>query len=196
VALAVAVVIGVVASTVATVIEASAEGPCPDRAYGCGRFEPGEAVQLGVIVTAPGLQPFDVPSSLAGHPVVVHELPVGCSVDAATAAAREIATDPPDGPPFLAAISTACPRATLPIAQILDDSGISLVVTGEAPELPSPLGFALTGSSVAAAARAVLEVAEGLAVLDAGTLMIPRTMLRDDLVGASLDRLDPERPVL
>jgi hypothetical protein len=195
--LAGAVALGVVASTVAVMVEASAGGACPDRAYGCATFESGEPVQLAVLVPEEGgLGPSDPPSHLAGRPVVVHELAVDCSVESAVAAAREIATDPPDGPPFLAAISATCPRATLPVAQILDDSGIALVVSGEPPRLPRPAGFALLGAEPPAALGAVLEAAAALIVLDGGDLLVPRTSLRDDLVEAGLDRLDPERPHL
>ena len=194
--LAVAVALGVVASTVATVIAASSKGACPDEAYGCARFEDGEAVQLAMVVARPGPASMDVPSGLGGRPVEVHEFAVGCSVEDAVTAAREIATDPPDGPPFLAAASATCPRASLPIAQILDDSGISLVVTGEEPELPRPAGFALAGPSPSAALASVLQVAEGLVEQDDHALLVPRTQLRDGLVEAGLPWLDPERPVL
>lgn len=196
VALAAAVALGVVASTVATVYETAAEGACSDPAYGCVAFVTGEPVQVALVVPREGLAPMDVPSSLQGRPVIVHELPVGCSVEAAAAAAREIATDPPDAPPFLAAVSATCPAAGIPLAQILDDSGIALVVAGEPPPVPAAVGFTLVGAELPGAASLILEVAGRVAFLDSGAILVPRTPLRDGLLEAGLTRLDPERPLL
>lgn len=197
-ALAVAVALGVVVSTVATVVETSADD-CPAAAYGCAGFEPGEPLQIAAVVSSGqgdlGLSA-TVPATVLGRPVRVLTFEVGCSVEEAARAARDIATDPPDGPPFLAAVSATCPAAGIPVAQILDDSGIALVVAGEPPPVPAPVGFTLVGAEPPGAASLILEVAGRLAFLDSGAILVPRTPLRDGLVEAGLDRLDPERPLL
>jgi hypothetical protein len=184
-ALGVAVVLGVAASTVATMIEAS-RGDCPDRAYGCARFEPGEAVQIAAVVSS-GRDGVDLTGSTValGRPVRVLEFRVGCSVEDAAEAAREIATDPPDGPPTLAAVALTCPEAGIPLAQILDDSGISLVAVDPDPP-PVSTAFLLAGPDPSAAAAAILEVAERVAVEDDGALLVPRTAQRDGLLGEGL----------
>jgi hypothetical protein len=220
-ALAFAVALGVVASTVATVVETSAAA-CPDPAYGCAGFEPGEPVQIAAVVSSGhGDLGGAVPASVLGRPVRVLTFRVGCSVEEAALAARDIATDPPDGPPVLAAISATCSPAAVPLAQILDDSGISLLAAGEPASPHVPAGFALEGLEPAAAATAVLEVATRVAVEHEGALLVPRTLLRDGLLAEGLapvpaggrpapsrgetgpmlgsgpgGRLDPERPLL
>jgi hypothetical protein len=189
-ALAVAVAVGVVASTVATVIETSADD-CPDPAYGCARFEVGEPVQIAAVVSAGRDhldQPAAVPATVLGRPVRVLWFEVGCSVEEAARAARDIATDPPDGPPFLAAIAAICPQAAVPIAQILDDSGISLLAAEHPAPLPGRVGFALEGMEPHASAMLVLEVAARVAVEHEGDLLVPRTPLRDGLLAGGLGR--------
>jgi hypothetical protein len=187
-ALGLVVALGVVASTVATVVETSAATACPDREYGCARFEPGEPLQIAVIVSEAGNLGVStaVPAGVRGRPVRVLPFRVGCSVVEAARAAREIATDPPDGPPFLGAIVAACPRAALPVAQILDDSGIFLLVTGDPPFPPAPVGFSLVGLEPAAAAEAVIEVVERVAAEHEGSLLVPRAGLRDGLLAMGL----------
>jgi hypothetical protein len=190
-ALALAVALGVVASTVATVIETSPD-ECPDAAFGCARFEPGEPLQIAAVGSSgdQGLSA-TVPATVLGRPVRVLSFEVGCSVEEAAQAARDVATDPPDGPPFLAAISATCPQATVPVAQILDDSGITLLSTGDPAPPPLPLGFALEGLEPASAAEAVLEVASRVAVGHEGDLLVPRTPLRDGLLAEGLAPVPP-----
>ncbi|MGH2653198.1 MAG: hypothetical protein ACRDHV_02465 [Actinomycetota bacterium] len=187
-ALAAAVALGVVASTVASVIETSAAA-CPDREYGCAGFEPDEPLQIAVVVSS-GLGDLgvsaSVPATVSGRSVVVLTFRVGCSVEEAALAARDIATDPPDGPPVLAAIAATCPAAAIPVAQILDDSGISLLAAGDPAPPPVPAGFALVGLEPTAAAAAVLEVASRVAVEHEGALLVPRTRLRDGLLAEGL----------
>jgi hypothetical protein len=187
-ALAAAVALGVVASTVATVIETSAAA-CPDPEYGCAAFEPGEPLQIAVVLSS-GRGDLGasaaVPATVLGRPVRVLTFRVGCSVEEAAQAARDIATDPPDGPPVLAAIAATCAAAQLPLAQILDDSGISVLLTGDPARPPVPVGFALEGLEPAAAAAAVLEVTARVAVEHEGALLVPRTGLRDGLLAEGL----------
>jgi hypothetical protein len=195
-ALAVAVALGVVASTVATVIETSAAA-CPDPAYGCASFEPGEPLQIAAVVSS-GHGDLGVagavPARVLGRPVRVLTFRVGCSVDEAVRAARDIATDPPDGPPVLAAISATCSPAAVSVAQILDDSGISILLAGDPYPPPVPAGFALEGLDPAAAATAVLEVAARVAVEHEGALLVPRTRLRDGLLAEGLAPVPTARP--
>ncbi len=190
-ALGVAVALGVVVSTVATVIETSPD-ECPDAAFGCARFEPGEPLQIAAVGSSgdQGLSA-TVPATVLGRPVRVLSFEIGCSVEEAAQAARDIATDPPDGPPFLAAIAATCSQAAVPLAQILDDSGISLLAAGDPALPPVPVGFALQGLDPAAAATAVLEVAARVAVEHEGELLVPRTPLRDGLLGEGLAPIPP-----
>ncbi|MGH2655317.1 MAG: hypothetical protein ACRDIZ_01225 [Actinomycetota bacterium] len=193
IALAAAVGLGVVASTVATVVETSA-ADCPDPAYGCARFEPGESLQIATVVSSDQDDPgpsVAVPATVLGRPVRVLTFEVGCSVEEAARAARDIATDPPDDPPVLAAIVAACPRAAVPVAQILDDSGISMLATGDPMSPPVPVGFALEGLDPAAAVEAILEVAAEVAVKRQGDLLVPRTGLRDGLLAEGLAPVPP-----
>jgi hypothetical protein len=185
-ALGVAVALGVGASTVATLVEAS-RGDCPDRAYGCARFEPGEPVRIAVVVSSDGAD-LSAPAEVLGRPLRVLEFRVGCSVEDAADAARQVATDPPDGPPVLGAVASTCPQAGIPLAQILDDSGISLVAEDPAPP-PVPADFLLTGPEPAEAAAAILEVAGRVAVESDGTVLVPRTALRDGLLARGLVRV-------
>lgn len=220
-ALAVAVALGVVASTVATVIEARGDAACPDPAYGCAAFEPGEPVRVGVLFPAgePGrfgaVAAFLFRRTLNGHRVQVASFDGRCSTEAATEAARELATDPPDGPPVVAVVGDLCDEAEIPAVQILDDSGITFVATLDpgvrapvrldrylrAPALPPggtvnldtprPLGEAELAAF--AATDAILEVAERVAVEHDGALLIPRTPLRDGLLAEGLAPVHPAR---
>jgi len=192
-ALAAVVALGVVASTVATVIETSAAA-CPDPEYGCAALEPGEPLQIAAVLSSGhgdlGVSA-SVPASVLGRSVRVLTFRVGCSVEEASQAARDIATDPPDGPPVLAAIAVTCSAAQLPLAQILGDSGISMLVAGAPPSPPVPAGFALEGLEPAAAGAAVLEVAARVAVEHEGALLVPRTGLRDGLLAEGLAPVPP-----
>lgn len=213
-ALGIVVSLGVVASTVATVIEARGDAACPDPAYGCAAFEPGEPVQIGVLFPAEEPGRFGAVAallsrqSLRGHRVQVASLDGACSTEAATEAARDLATDPPDGPPVVAVVGDLCDEAEIPVVQILDDTGITFVAAldpGGPPPVrldryllapgtppggvhldpPRPLGEAELAAF--AATRAILEVAARVAVVHEGTLLIPRTPLRDGLVAGGLE---------
>ena len=194
--LGLALVLGVVASTVATVVSSTARPGCPDAEYECATFEPGEPAVLGVLASdgaATGAVRMAVElhgGRLAGRPVRILAWNDGCRVPSAARGARELATDAPDEPPVVAVVAETCPKALAPAAQILSDSGITLVsVTPVA--LPPPAGhpsFYLVpgadprGNVAAAAAAAILDVSESLARTDPdGALLVPRTPLRDAL---------------
>ena len=195
--LGLALVLGVVASTVATVVSSSARPGCPDADYGCATFEPGEPVVLGVLSSdgdAAGAVRMAAElhgGRLAGRPVRILAWKDGCRVSSAAQGARELATDAPDEPPVLAVVAETCPRALTPAAQILSDSGITLV-SAIPVSLPPPAGhpsfYLVPGvdrrAEVApAAADAILDVSQSLARTDPdGALLIPRTPLRDALL--------------
>ncbi|MGH2766508.1 MAG: hypothetical protein ACRDKA_11455 [Actinomycetota bacterium] len=203
-ALAGAVVVGIAAGTVATVIDAGTDDACPDPEYGCARFEPGEPVQVGALFPddSEGLSGVSAAvrsrGTLLGRPLRVVPFDLSCSVRETAEAGREFATDPPDGPPVLAVITETCSAAEIPLAQILDDSGITLISTLHPAETPAPLPFYLAGvgsaaeiaepiePAAAAAAETVLDVVERVAVEHEGDLLVPRTQLRDGLLEAGL----------
>jgi ABC-type branched-subunit amino acid transport system substrate-binding protein len=194
--LGLALVIGVVASTVATVVSPSARPGCPEAEYGCATFEPGEPVVLGVLAsdgdTASAVRmAVELHGGrLAGRPVRILAWTDGCRVPSAARGARELATDAPDEPPVVAVVAETCLRALTPAAQILSDSGVTLVSTAPVA-LPTSAGdpsFYLVpgadpqGEVAPAAAGAILDVAQSLARPGPdGALLIPRTPLRDAL---------------
>jgi hypothetical protein len=195
--LGLALILGVVASTVATVVSSSPRPGCPDAEYGCATFEPGEPVVLGVLSSRG-----DVVRSvrhaigvhggrLAGRPVRLLAWNDRCRVSSAADGARELATDAPDEPPVVAVVAETCPRALTPAAQMLSDSGITMVSLTPVALPPSaghPSFYLVPGADprsnlAAAAAGAILGVSESLARTDPdGSLLVPRTPLRDDLV--------------
>jgi hypothetical protein len=188
------VVLGIAASTVATVIDVRGEPSCPDQRYGCATFEPGESVQIGSLFQEgpagdEGVQAaLSTPPEVQGRSLRVLSFDGRCSAEAATRAAREFATDPPDGPPVVAVLADACAVAEIPVAQILSDSGITFISVREPSDPPGSAPYYLSGSG-----RALEETAQTLvrsvaqvAVVDRGDLLIPRTQLRDALVAAGL----------
>jgi hypothetical protein len=193
--LGLALTLGVVASTVATVVSSGARPGCRDADYRCATFEPGEPVVLGVLasggdaVSAVRMAVELHGGRLAGRPVRILAWKDGCHVSSAAQGARELATDAPDEPPVLAVVAATCPRALAPAAQILSDSGVTLV-SATPVILPPPTGhpsfYLVPGAdppaNVAAAAGAILDVSESLARTDPdGALLVPRTPLRDAL---------------
>jgi hypothetical protein len=193
--LGLALVLGVVASTVATVMSSSARPGCPDAEYGCATFEAGEPVVLGVLSSRP-----DVVGSvqeavelhggrLAGRPVRILAWNDRCRVSSATAGARELATDSPDEPPVVAVVAETCSRALTPTAQILSDSGVTVVspIPVDLPPSAGRASFYLVPRSPPLGAESVAGVilteAESLARTDPdGALLVPRTPLRDVLL--------------
>jgi hypothetical protein len=202
VSLAVAVALGVVASTVVTIVQVSADEDCPDAAYGCATFQSGEPVQIGAMFrTIDGSGPRAVQDAvnergaqLLGRPVRVVSWPTRCTPAGGAVAARELATDPPDGPPVVAIVGGACVTALAPAAQIVSDSGITLVSPPEFGSVPAGLraryhlafpGAGGPGAMAAAVLDAVAEVARGR---EDGALLVPRTPLRDALLARGLVR--------
>jgi hypothetical protein len=195
--LGLALVVGVVASTVATVVSSGARSGCPDAEYRCAAFEPGEPVVLGVLASdgdtarAVRMAVELHGGRLAGRPVRILAWKDRCRVSSAAQGARELATDAPDEPPVLAVVAETCPRALTPAAQILSDSGVTLVSAIPVP-LPPPAGHPsfdlVPGADPRAevaptAADAILDVSRSLARTDPdGALLIPRTPLRDALL--------------
>ncbi|HEV3475468.1 MAG TPA: hypothetical protein VG602_08890 [Actinomycetota bacterium] len=201
IALAVAVVLGVAASTVAGSIASRGQPGCPDLAYRCATFKPGEALVLGVLLpetNGPGVEAIRqvvqrYQGSIRGRPVEVESFGSGCTPEGATNGVRELATDEPDGPPVIAVIGGACPEAAVPAAQILSDSGITLVLptSVDIPPTAGPTRYALRAipdgepSSIAAVADRILRTAGELAIAaQDGEVLIPRTPLRDALARA------------
>lgn len=206
-----AVVVGVVASIVAQYVTAGVKAGCPDPRYGCATVERGEPIQIGALFPADvdgrrgiermvshGARPF-------GHPLRIFARDGRCSARAATAAARDFATDPPDGPPVVAVVGDACPAAEIPVAQILSDSGITFVSPAPA-EVPGGAAFYLTGPTGAIpgdpgggglggiqhnafeASRSIVGAIQLVGVVRDGDLLIPRTQLRDALLASGLLR--------
>lgn len=185
---------GVAASTVATVVDVRGEPGCPDQRYGCAKFERGEPMQVGSLFPGglsgnSGVQAALSPlGNVRGRPVRVLSFDGRCSAEAATEAAREFATDPPDAPPVVAVLGEACAAAEIPVAQILSDSGITFISVTEPSDPPGSAPYYLSGSgrSLDETARTVIQSATRVAVDDRGDLLIPRTQLRDALVAAGL----------
>ncbi|MGH2677968.1 MAG: ABC transporter substrate-binding protein [Actinomycetota bacterium] len=195
--LGLALVLGVAASTVATVVSSSARPGCPDGDYGCATFEPGEPVVLGVLSSdgdaadAVRMAAELHGGRLAGRPIRILAWNDGCRVSSAAVGARELATDAPDEPPVMAVVAETCPRALTAAAQILSDSGVTMVSPTSVALSPSaghPSFYlvpdpASQSEEAAAVAGAILDVSESLARTDpGGALLIPRTPLRNGLV--------------
>jgi hypothetical protein len=210
------VVLGVVASTVATTMAGQGQAGCPDTEYGCSTFLPGEPVVVGVLTPRDDVEravrlAVELRGGrLAGRPVRVLRWNDRCSAEGGSRGARELATDAPDEPPVLGGVAATCTEAAAPAAQILSDSGITLALVTDI-ELAAgarrprfalrPLGVspgrlqaweaaytqrfgAPIPAAVAAAyaADAMLDAGEALAVEDDGSLLVPRTPLRDRLL--------------
>lgn len=216
-ALAGAVVLGIVAGTVATVIDARAEEACPDPEYGCAALEPGQPIVIGALFPSEEEGGFGVQAALLsrgrmlGHRLQPVSLDGRCSTEGAAEAARDFATEPSDGPPVVAVVGETCSQAEIPVAQILDDWGITFISAVEAAHVPVPVEYYLAGPgpgepgsrSVVAnldtpgtlgrtelaafrATDAVLDALGRVAVEDEGVLLVPRAQLRDALIEAGL----------
>jgi hypothetical protein len=189
--LAVIVVAGVVAATIAT---ASPSDPtCPDERFGCATFQEGEAMVLGVLVTddtagdelaaAVRGAVAERGGELAGRRLRPFVWRTTCEAEGAAEGARQLATDPLDAPPTFAVIAATCPAATLPTAQILADSGRVLVSSTRPPLLTRNADTTLDASASAmeegltGLVSLVLDVAEETAFEAGGEVLIPRTGL-------------------
>jgi hypothetical protein len=221
--LAGAMLLGVVASTVATAVSAQGKPGCPDTEYGCARFEAEEPVVIGVLSSRPEVRrAVRLVADLRGRRFAGRSLRVlawndRCTPQGGAAGARELATDSPDEPPVVAALGETCSTAMTPAAQILSDSGVTLASVSPT-SLPGTAGdprfylwlgpvppAALTSFEAAYAHRygtpppqaapaafatdTLLRVAEALGRTDAdGSLLVPRTPLRDALLEAGFVR--------
>jgi ABC-type branched-subunit amino acid transport system substrate-binding protein len=139
-----ALILGVVASTVATFRSAQRVPGCPDVDFGCARFEPGEAVVLGVLSSRTDVRRAvrlvaELRDHLSGRRLRVLAWDDRCTPEGAAEGARQLATDSPDGPPVVAVVGETCPPAITPAAQILSDSGITLASASPA-RLPMAAG--------------------------------------------------------
>jgi hypothetical protein len=208
VGLLVAVVVGVAGGTVAQYVAARGKPGCPDRRYGCAAIKPGEPIEIGALFpdgrsVVAAARPFA--GSVMDRALHVVDLDGGCSAETAAEAAREFATDPPDGPPVVAVVGEACAAAEIPVAQILSDSGITFVSVRDPSEVPGGARFYLAGPGVGdepdlveadlqpgteqAAQRAlaaVLAAIQQVALDHEEDLLIPRTQLRDALLQGGL----------
>lgn len=194
IALGALIPLGVMASTVATFVTERVQAACPDDRVECTGLEPGEPVVIGVLVAtdADATQSLreEVADALGshpmilGHPVSVDFRDVGCSTEEAAEAARELGSDPPDEPPSALVVADACSAAAIPVAQILSDSSVTLVTLHEVPEVPTDPEYHLSAAGLddAALLDRVLEAIERVAVRDGDNLLIPRRLLRDQLI--------------
>jgi hypothetical protein len=218
-----AVVLGVVVSTVATTVAGEGRAGCPDAAYGCATFLPGEPVVIGILTPREDVEravrlAVELRGGrLAGRPVRVLAWNDRCTAEGGSRGARELATDAPDEPPVLGALAATCSEAAGPSAQILSDSGITLALVART-DLPSGIGtprFALlpgaaspgrleawktaygqrfgppspVAVAAAYAAATMLDAAGALALEREGSLLVPRTPLRDRLAAAGFHRV-------
>ena len=221
IAIALLIPFGIVGSTVATLVGDRGRGLCPDEAYDCATLEPGEAVVIGLVDAGdpPGAWPLQevldqLPRTLGGHPIHVDARSPGCSTEAAAEDVRELASDPPDEPPAVLVLAAGCEAAAVPMAQLLSDSGVTLLMLNEVATIPTApryhlvtrslelaappvgtqaLGIAshfreLVAEHLAAVLREVVRAIEAVMIRDAEDLLVPRTPLRDALIEAGFSR--------
>ena len=207
--------LGIVGSTVATLVDEHGDDTCPDQAYECSTLEPGEPVVIGLVDALAPAEAWPVADlqaerfpSIQGHPVELDLRRPGCSAEGAAEDVRELASDSPDEPPAVLVIAATCDAAAVPMAQVLSDSGITMLTIGEVSPIPTAppyhllapgldlegqaLGVQPIGSAshlrelIVGHAAGVLEdvvgMIEGISILDGDRLLIPRTPLRDRLI--------------
>ena len=223
-ALGIFLILGVVASTVATARSGDRKPGCIDATYDCATFQAGEPVVLGVLSPRDDVdRAVRLVAELWGQDLGARPLRVlawndRCTPEGGASGARELATDSPDEPPVLAVVAETCWAAITPAAQILSDSGITLVsmtgtpvpreagrprfhlAVGPLPAVPLQSFEAIYAQrygppdprAVAAAytADAILRTARSLVGRTAdGALLVPRTPLRDGLIQAGFVRV-------
>jgi hypothetical protein len=213
--------LGIVGSTVATLVDERGDDTCPDQAYECAALESGEPIVIGVIdASAPStawpladLRSESFPP-IQGHSIQLDVRRPGCAADAAAEDVRELASDPPDEPPAVLVLAAACDEAAVPMAQLLSDSGISLLTLGTVSPVPTSPEYHLVASApdlraqtaglqpvgavshlrelLVEHAAGVLEDAvtaiQDVAILDEDQLLIPRTPLREALIAEGYPR--------
>lgn len=219
IALAAVIPLGIVASTAATAISERSDAACPDESYECASLEPGEPVVIGLLAASDASTKWPLREAAAqgigrtligGHPVRVDLRFPGCSPEAASEDVRELASNPPDEPPAAVVVGAHCPEAAIPMAQLLSDTGTTLVSLNEvgavptdppyhllAPELDlqgeasglQGIGLVshlrdLIAGHVGGVLEDVIAAIDRVAILEGESLLIPRTPLRDGLVEA------------
>jgi hypothetical protein len=189
--LALLVPLGIVASTVATVISEHARGACPDDRNGCSTSEAGEPVVVGLML-GPGDPGLSTQRTVLDRRVQVDVVRPGCSVADAAFDARDLADDPPAYPPAAVVLADLCEESLGAVALILDDEGVPSVGLGDSrvPE-PSPRQHLTTqGSEVPRQVvldRAV-EAISRVAIKDGGRVVIPLSALREALLAVGFTR--------
>jgi hypothetical protein len=217
--LALLVPLGIAASTVATVVSERAEAACPDKVDGCTTAKDGEPVIVALVDASDPSTAWPlreaIPESVTGmlpgeHPVRIDLLRPRCSAEAAAHDVRELASDPPEEPPAALVIAAACDDAAVPMAQILSDREIPLVMLSPVAPIPTDPGYLLVAPQLdlqvqAAGLQGVgivshladlltrhvtqvlddsLAAIERVVILDGHELLIPRARLRDQLIDA------------
>ena len=223
IALAALIPLGIAASTVATVISENVDELCPDRRWECVTIEQGEPVIIGLLAASEASIRWPLREAviegigrrlIGPHPVLVDARVPGCSAEETAEDVRELASDPPDEPPAAVVLGAACELSGTPLAQLLSDTGTTLVSLNDIGPIPTSPEFHLvapqpdlaTGASglqgigtashlsdliashLATVLEEVADVVETLAIEDRGRLLIPRTRLRDALVEAGFAR--------
>ncbi len=216
IAIGVLIPFAIAGSTIATIVDERGSDRCPDQAYECATIEPGEPVVIGIVDASKSSaeSPFSdlrdqSSSSIHGHQVQLHLRRPGCSAEAAAQDVRELASDPPDEPPAVLVIAAACDEAAVPMAQLLSDSGVTLLTLVEVRPVPTspayhlvapeidlegqaagvqPIGIAshlrdLIVEHVAGILEDAVDAIERLAIVDGEQMLVPRTPLRDALIG-------------
>jgi hypothetical protein len=215
-ALVLLIPIGIVASTAATVISERATSACPDTLAGCAVLREEEPVLIALVDASERGTTWPLedvaapvePGARSGRPARIDLFRPGCSVEAASEAVREIASDPPDEPPTVVVLAAACDAAAVPIAQVLSDDGVPVVFLNELPAVPTDPPFTLLaaqpdleaqatgvqGIGLASHLRALLvahiddvlgrtlAALERVTVRDGENVLIPRRPLRDALI--------------
>jgi hypothetical protein len=222
IALALLIPVGVIASTVATVISEHVTAPCPADEYDCTRLEAREPIVIALLDASDPSTSWplreaipDVTRTIPGeHPVRVELFTPRCSAEAAAEDVRQLGSDPPDEPPAALVIAAACREVAVPIAQILSDRGISLVMLNDPGPVPTDPRFLLIApqldlevqtaglqgigivshlaelltrhiAKVIDDASAAIEAA---IIRDGDEVLIPRARLRDLLIEAGFSR--------
>jgi hypothetical protein len=155
-----------------------------------------------------------LPRTLGGHPIEVDARSPGCSPERAAEDVRELASDPPDEPPAVLVVAAGCEAAAVPMAQLLSDSGMTLLMLNEVGPIPTApryhlvarslelnappvgtqaLGIAshlreLVAEHLAAVLREAIRAIEVVMIRDGEDLLVPRTPLRDALIEAGFSR--------
>jgi hypothetical protein len=202
IALGALIPIGIVASTVATLVGEGVRAPCPEDRFACAVFESGEPLEVGLIAATDSVddravlqameRDLESAPPILGHPIEADLRITGCSPEAASEAARELGSDPPDEPPSALVIAVACDAAIVPTAQLLSDMGTPLVTVGAPPPpIPTEPEMDLVAENLdvgdpGGLVRIVLDAIRSVAVQENDELLVPGIGLRDELIASGL----------